>query len=106
MTGLFLEALMLLFIFNFSWSEVDYTDKYLNNELVFSVTEANETSFCDSDSPSDSIINFLSKLQISHIVSLANTLDLFGIRLSNVEEFSVSQSLFNTFYRHITASAP
>jgi|SRR5688572_4889600 len=106
LAGLFLEALMLVFIFNFSWSEVNYADKHSENKLVFSAIQADEISFYDSDSSSESILNFLSKGQIYHSVYVNNCFDLFGISLTKADGFSISHSLFNTFYTHITASAP
>jgi hypothetical protein len=104
--GLLLEALMLLFIFTSSVSKTCHTDPHLKRGLVINAIPADQIAFRDSDSSSEILLNFVSKIQASDFYTSAVSIDLPAIELTNAEGFSVNPFLSNTFYTHITASAP
>ncbi len=104
--GLLLEALMLVFVFTCSISDIPHTDRSSKGNLEISAIPADQIAFRDSDSSSEILLSFVSKIQAEDIYPPVNAIDLPSIKLATTEEFSVNQFLYNTFYTHITASAP
>lgn len=101
--GLLLEALVLIFVFTSPGLASNFADN--NGELTIRISPVEQIVFRDADSSSESLLQFISKIQIPPSEFATTVVDLFCFEITN-ESFSTSQSLYNTFYTHITASAP
>jgi hypothetical protein len=103
--GLFLEALMLVFIFTCSWSDSTHNTQF-HAEQIFTAIPIDQIAFRESDSSSETLLNFLSKFRVSDVDYLLTKRILIEISPLKTSSFFVSLSRYNSFYTHITASAP
>jgi hypothetical protein len=103
--GLVLESLMLVFIFTCSWTDLTHKKK-LHTEPVFTTISADEVIFCESHSTSETLLNFLSKFRFTDFDCLTPRPVLVEIISLKTSTFIASLSRYNSFYTHITASAP
>jgi hypothetical protein len=103
--GLLLEALVLIFVFSGSWSQVEFPEKNAK-EAVLKASPVEQIAFRDSDSYMKSLLDVISKIQISDDHFTPFTIDLFASKIANTSCLHVSRSLYNSFYIHLTAKAP
>ena len=103
--GLLLEVLVLIFVFNSSWSQTEFTKK-INDEAVLKASPVEQIAFRDSDSYMKSLLDFMSKIQISEGGFTSFTIDLPELEIANTTCLYISHSLYNSFYTHLTAKAP
>lgn len=104
--GLVLEVLVLIFVFSSSWSQTEFTDKNSRGQLIVKTSPVEQIAFCNSDFSLKSLLEFISKIQISHNSFSPVLVDLPARDIENRTVFSISPSLHNTFYIHLTAKAP
>jgi hypothetical protein len=104
--GLLLEALMLVFIFVSSLSNVTQSERHGETGLVVSATSFDPIAFRDSDSSSESLLSYMSKMQVVCSDFVNAVLDLPSLAVFNSERFFISHCLYNIFYTHLTAKAP
>ena len=104
--GLLLEALMLVFVFAYSWTDAKAIDRNTKGELTISASPVEQLVFRDSDSASESLVQLASKAQLSDADFNNSVVDLPGLEIANSEELSISQTLYNTFYTNTTTNAP
>ncbi len=104
--GILLEALVLIFVFSSSFLQGGIVDKNLKNQLVIKISPVEQIAFRDSDSLSKSLLEFISKVQIS--LSDLNPLmvELPALVIESATFFAVNPSLYNTFYVCLSANAP
>src|SRR5688500_3631712 len=97
--GLLLEALMLVFIFTCSWADSTHNKKF-HDEQVFTAIPVDQVVFRESDSSSETLLNFLSKFRITDIDYLSTKWIPIEINLAKTSSLFVSLSQYNSFYTH------
>ena len=103
--GLLLEVLVLIFVFSSSWSQTEF-DKKTQDEAILKASPVEQIAFRDSDSYIKSLLDFISKIQISGGGFTSFTIDLPALEIANTSCLYISHSLYNAFYTHLTAKAP
>lgn len=103
--GLLLEVLVLIFVFGSSWSQAEFTQK-TRDEAILKASPVEQIAFRDSDSYIKSLLDFISKIQVSSGGVTSLTMDLPALEIANSSCISISHSLYNSFYTHLTAKAP
>lgn len=103
--GLLLEALVLIFVFSGSWSQVEFSEK-IPKQAVLKASPVEQIAFRDSDSYMKSLLDVISKIQIADDHFTPFTFDLFAGELANICCLNVTHSLYNSYYIHLTAKAP
>jgi hypothetical protein len=103
--GLLLEVLVLVFVFSSSWSHTEFAEK-AKDESILTASPVEQIAFRDSDSYLKSLLDFISKIQISGGGFTFFTIDLPALELANTSCLYISHSLYNSFYTHLTAKAP
>ena len=103
--GLLLEVLVLVFVFSSSWSHTEFAEK-AKDESILTASPVEQIAFRDSDSHLKSLLDFISKIQISGGGFTFFTIDLPALELANTSCLYISHSLYNSFYTHLTAKAP
>lgn len=104
--GLLLEVLVLIFLFGGSWFGTEFSEEN-KGELVLKASPIEQIAFCDSDSYMKSLLDFISKTQISPGNFIPFIVDFPSLEIANTScLLSVTHSLYNTFYTHLTAKAP
>ena len=103
--GLLLEVLVLVFVFSSSWSHTEFAKKD-KDESILTASPVEQIAFRDSDSYLKSLLDFISKIQISGGGFTFFTIDLPALELANTSCLYISHSLYNSFYTHLTAKAP
>ncbi len=73
--GLLLEVLVLIFVFSSSWSQTEFTKK-AKDETILKASPVEQIAFRDSDSYLKSLLDFISKIQISEGGFTFFTIDL------------------------------
>jgi hypothetical protein len=104
--GLFLEAVMFLFLFAYSWTESTSIERATDGKLTIHAIPAEHFVFRDAGSSPETLIEFISKVQTTASEFASIAFDIFSTEILNSEALIVSASLFNTFYTHLTANAP
>jgi len=103
--GLLLEVLVLVFVFSSSWSQTEFIKK-AKDETILKASPVEQIAFRDSDSYIKSLLDFISKIQISEGGFTFFTIDLPALEIANTSCLYISHSLYNSFYTHLTAKAP
>jgi hypothetical protein len=103
--GLLLEVLVLIFVFSSSWSQEEFTKK-TKDEAILKASPVEQIAFRDSDSYIKSLLDCISKIQISGGGFTFFTIDLPALEIANTCCLYISHSLYNSFYTHLTAKAP
>ena len=103
--GLLLEVLVLIFVFSSSWSQTEFTKK-AKDETILKASPVEQIAFRDSDSYLKSLLDFISKIQISEGEFTFFTIDVPALEIANTSCLYISHSLYNSFYTHLTAKAP
>ncbi len=104
--GLLLEVLMIAFVFAHSWSDVAHIDKIPQGKYTISASPAEEPVFRDSFSSSETLLQFISKIQFACSETISTLIDVQGIEIATCESLLITQALYNTFYTNITINAP
>jgi hypothetical protein len=104
--GLLMEALVLIFVFSSAWSQTEFADQYERGQLIVKTSPVEQIAFRDSDSYIKSLLDFISKVQISEGNFTPFTVDLPSLEIANTSCLYISHSLYNSFYTHLTAKAP
>jgi hypothetical protein len=103
--GLLLEAVMIVFILSYSFSEASGEDSSRNGTLIVQETPLEQIIFQDPNS-SESLAPFFSKIQIADCEFIHVLVDQLGLKISRSISFSVAQHTYNPFYEHITVHGP
>jgi hypothetical protein len=103
--GLLFEALVLIFVFSGSWSQVEFSRKN-EKQAVLKASPVEQIAFRDSDSYMKSLLEVTSKIEISDDHFTPFTIDLFASEIANTSCLYVTHSLYNSFYIHLTGKAP
>ena len=103
--GLLLEVLVLIFVFSSSWSQTEFAKK-TKDEAILKASPVEQIAFRDSDSYIKSLLDFISKIQISGGGFTSFTIDLPALEIANTSCLYISHSLYNAFYTHLTSKAP
>ena len=103
---LVLEALMVVFVFAYSWSHVSIVDKHAAGKLTISAAVEGQFVFRDSQSSSESLLADISKIQLSDGEFGSFIIDLHSLKLATCDAFFVTPALYNTFYTNTTIHAP
>ena len=103
--GLLLEVLVLIFVFSSSWSQTEFAKK-TKDEAILKASPVEQIAFRDSDSYVKSLLDFISKIQISGGGFTSVTIDLPALEIANTSCLYIAHSLYNAFYTHLTAKAP
>jgi len=104
--ALFLEALMVVFVFVYSWSDVRTVERHPAGKLSISAASAGQFVFRDSHSSSESLLAVVSKVQLSDGEFTSLIVDLPSLKLATCDAFLISPTLYNTFYTNTTIHAP
>ena len=104
--GLLLEFLVLIFVFSGAWSQTEFVDQCERGQLVVKTAPVEQIAFRDSDSYIKSLLDFISKVQMSEGSFAQFVVDLPGLEIANTSCLYITHSLFNSFYTHLTAKAP
>jgi hypothetical protein len=103
--GLLLEVLVLVFVFSGSWSQAEFAEKN-EAETILKASPVEQIAFRDTDSYMKSLLDFISKIQISEGNFTPLTVDVFALEIANTSCLYITHSLYNSFYTHLTAKAP
>lgn len=106
LTGLFFEALMIVFLFSSSYSFSNSIQKPVKGQLTVHTSPAAQIVFSNSETSSEYLFQYISKSQIADAILSVATFDIALFELTNSEALLVAPSLFNTFYTHLSAKAP
>jgi hypothetical protein len=104
--GLFLEALVLIFVFSSSFLQSGFVDRNLRNQLVIKTSPVEQIAFRDPDLSSKSLLDFILKVQISNCDLIPHLVELPPLDIEGATFFAVNPSLYNTFYVYLSANAP
>ena len=100
--GLLLEAVMLFFVFTYTWSESNFIDQYTQGALNIRLAPVEQIAFRNTEF----LLRFISKIQISAGDFTTAVIGLVCLAIGDAKGFSINRSLYNTFYTHTTANAP
>jgi hypothetical protein len=103
--GLLLEVLVLVFVFSGSWSQVEFPEKNEGDAFLMP-SPVEQIAFRDTDSYMKSLLDFISKNQISAGNFTPLVVDVFALEIANTSCLYITHSLYNSFYIHLTANAP
>jgi hypothetical protein len=103
--GLVLEAVMIVFILSYSFSDASGKDFSRSGALVLQETPLEQIIFQDPNS-SESLVPFFTKIQIADCEFIHVLADQLGLKVAKSFSFSVARHTYNTFYKHITIHAP
>ncbi|HEX6226627.1 MAG TPA: hypothetical protein VFZ52_19535, partial [Chryseolinea sp.] len=104
-SGLFLEVLVLIFVFGSSWPQLEAA-KETTYGIVLKAIPIEQIAFRDSDQSLKSLLDFTSKIQICSAGFTSFQIDLPTLEIANSSCLVVPHSLYNSFYTHLTAKAP
>lgn len=104
--GLLLEALVLVFVFSGAWSQAEFVDQSERGQLIVKTASIEQITFRDSDSYVKSLLDFISKVQMSAGNFAQFVVDLPSLEIANTSCLYITHSLYNSFYIHLTAKAP
>lgn len=104
-SGLFLEALVLIFVFGISSPRLEAAKNDANGNILKAIP-IEQIAFRDSDQSLKSLLDFTSKIQICSVGFTSFQVDLPTLEIANSSFLVVAHSLYNSFYTHVTAKAP
>jgi hypothetical protein len=106
LTGLFFEILMIVFLFSSSYSTSTPIQQTANGQLTVQSSPASQIVFSNSETSSEHLFQCVSKFQIADSIVSVVTYDIALLEVKNSLALYVTTSLFNTFYKHLSAKAP
>jgi len=103
--GLLLEAVMIVFILYYSFSDASGKDSSRSGVLILQETPLEQIIFQDPNS-SESLVPFFTKIQMADCEFIHVFVAQQGLEAARSISFSVGRHTYNTFYKHITIHAP